>query len=449
MLSLRRRHLLIGLLVLLTLATNAFVAYWNITRLVYNERLVARTFQTEAQIERVVSLVKDIETGQRGFILTGNEIYLEPYARAKNQLTAALDDLQQTTNDPQQKRSLPQLRAEVAARLQSAQFSIRVRRIQGGRAAIRFIRLGADKEQMDAIRDRADIMKEREDELLAIRTGELSDSAQDAFRTFWIATGANILFLSFISGLLIQAARQNRKLERSIRDLERAEGLRDSMSQMLVHDLRTPLTTLLTPLQMLQMETLGPLDETQKEVVTMSAQSGMRLLNMVNGLLDISKMEAGELKLKHTQWNVEKLLKSACQEAKGSTDTSTATVSFDVPADLQINADHDLIERVVINLLGNALKFTPADGLVTLRACSLENAMRVEVQDTGEGIPEAAQQRIFDKFGQVETRKNGHKASTGLGLTFCKLAIESHGGHIGVQSQLGQGSIFWFELPRR
>lgn len=447
MFSFRRRHLLIGVLVLLTLFTNAFVAYWNIKRLVRNEQLVGQTFNSQVQIERIVSLAKDVETGQRGFLLTGDEAYLEPFRRAQPQLASTLSSLEQTTNDPQQLQILPRLKSRIASRLASARTAIELRRTGGARAATRFVRLGTDKREMDDIRALADKMKEREDELLTLRTGESSDSAQDAFRTFWIASGANVLFLGLISFLLLSAARQNGRLENTVRDLKRAEGLRDSLSQMLVHDLRTPLTTLLGPLQMLGEESLGPLDATQKELVDMSAQSGTRLLKMVNGLLDISKLEAGELNLARTHFPVAPMLKNARSQAKRESDTSTANVRIEAPDLLDVFADQDLIERVVINLLGNALKFTPPDSQILVRASQVENVVRIEVEDTGEGIPQKDLARIFDKFGQVETRAGGHKNSTGLGLTFCKLAVEAHGGTIGVSSEVGKGSVFWFEIP--
>ena len=447
MFSLRRRHLLIGVLILLTLATNAFVAYWNIARLIRNERLVSQTFDTETKIEVIVSLAKDIETGQRGFLLTGDEAYLEPFRRAQGPLGAVLSGLPSNVSDPQQKQNLPLLRSLIAARVASARYAIQLRRTGGERAAVRFVRQGSDKRQMDAIRVLADKMREREDELLTLRTGESTDSAQDAFRTFWIATGANILFLGLISALLLQAARQNRQLEHTIGDLKRAEGLRDSLSQMLVHDLRTPLTTLLVPLQMLESETLGPLEETQKEVVSMSAKSGARLLQMVNGLLDISKLEAGELKPSRTDFDVLETLQSAQNEARRGESSSMAAVGIEAPPGLSLHADRDLFERIVINLLGNALKFTPADGQISLRALLVENGVRVEVEDTGEGIPAEDLKRIFEKFGQVESRRGGMKNSTGLGLTFCKLAVEAHGGTIGVKSEMGMGSVFWFEIP--
>jgi len=109
--------------------------------------------------------------------------------------------------------------------------------------------------------------------------------------------------------------------------------------------------------------------------------------------------------------------------------------------------DAELLTRDVANLVGNALKFTPEEGAVTVRARSDGTGARVEVQDAGPGIPEEYRTRIFEKFGRVAARGEKRTLSTGLGLTFCKLAVEAHGCEIGVDSVLGQGSTFWFRLP--
>ncbi len=109
--------------------------------------------------------------------------------------------------------------------------------------------------------------------------------------------------------------------------------------------------------------------------------------------------------------------------------------------------DAEFMTRVVANLVGNALKFTPEEGTVVIRVRSDGEGARLEVQDSGPGIPPEYQARIFEKFGQVEPREGKHMLSTGLGLTFCKLIVEAHGGEIGVDSVLGQGSTFWFRIP--
>jgi signal transduction histidine kinase len=114
-----------------------------------------------------------------------------------------------------------------------------------------------------------------------------------------------------------------------------------------------------------------------------------------------------------------------------------------------LQADGDKMLRTLVNLLGNAIKFTPQRGTVTVEVQCHDDSLQFCVVDTGEGIPEEAFERIFEKFGQVESRKAGKQMSTGLGLTFCKMAVEAHGGRIRVESEMGQGSRFSFSVPLR
>lgn len=116
-------------------------------------------------------------------------------------------------------------------------------------------------------------------------------------------------------------------------------------------------------------------------------------------------------------------------------------------APVWVFCDPEVMSRVIANLVGNALKFTPATGRIRLTFDSTEAGVRAMVEDTGPGIPEGSRERIFEKFGQVEGQREGRNNSTGLGLTFCELAVEAHGGRIGVNSQAGKGSTFWFVLP--
>ena len=196
---------------------------------------------------------------------------------------------------------------------------------------------------------------------------------------------------------------------------------------------------------MLEAEMLGPLDESQREVVHISNRSGQRLLGMVNALLDVSKMEAGEFTIHRQTIEIAPLLARVIQIARPMEDDDSAQISARCEQKT-VEADPDLLERILINLLGNALKFTPRTGQITLSAEPTPNKTYFAVADNGPGIAPEFQSKIFDKFGQVENRQQGAKFSTGLGLTFCKLAVEAHGGQIGVNSEVGVGSEFWFEI---
>jgi PAS domain S-box-containing protein len=233
------------------------------------------------------------------------------------------------------------------------------------------------------------------------------------------------------------------------------EQLRDDLTHMIVHDLRTPLTSVLSGLQTLA---LTPLDASQGELLAIAVSGGETLLGLINDLLDVAKMESGTLALDYGPVRPAELAAEALRQVallareKGVTleDASDAGGEGEVP----VRADREKLLRTLVNLLGNAIKFTPPGGKVTLHAetdggevAGTACEARFSVTDTGEGIPEEALGRIFEKFGQVETRRSGRKMSTGLGLTFCRMAVEAHGGHIRVESEPGAGSTFSFTIP--
>ena len=240
--------------------------------------------------------------------------------------------------------------------------------------------------------------------------------------------------------------RYTAELAESYRKLQELERLRDDLTHMIVHDLRTPLTSLLSGLQTVPL--VGDLNGTQSEMLEIAVEGGQTLLGMINNLLDVEKMEQETVPLDRTLLTAAGLIERAVgQVAMLAQADGLALVQkalLDLPP---FPGDEDKLRRTLVNLLGNAVKFTPAGGAITAAAERGDGAMLFSVRDTGEGIPPQAFDRIFEKFGQVESRKAGRKMSTGLGLTFCKLAVEAHGGRIWVESRPGEGSAFFFTIP--
>lgn len=236
--------------------------------------------------------------------------------------------------------------------------------------------------------------------------------------------------------------------QENYRKLRELESLRESLTHMIVHDLRTPLTSLLSGMHTLDM--MGDLTADQQEFVGMAIQGGETLLSMINDLLDISKMEDGNMALQCVDLKPQTLCAAAvCQVEQLARERQHQLVVQCETSDQLVYGDEEKLRRTLVNLLGNALKFTPDGGVVTLTT-RFDDAKRhwlFTIADTGEGIPREAFQRIFEKFGQVEMRREGRKNSTGLGLTFCKMAVEAHGGRIWVESEIGKGSTFYFTLP--
>jgi signal transduction histidine kinase len=249
------------------------------------------------------------------------------------------------------------------------------------------------------------------------------------------------------ASIAISNARLFAELQERNRRLLEAERLRDDLTSMVVHDLRTPLTGVITALQTAR-EAGDP--ELSAEMEAMALENAQTLLRMVNDILDIARMEAGELKLERESVAPDQVIAAALAQVDPLAKAKRISVACETaPETPPVSADEDYLRRTLINLLGNALKFTGSGGRVCVRAGLNDAGMvRFAVEDTGEGIPPEMRQRIFDKFGQAETRMSGaRKVSTGLGLTFCKLAVEAHGGAIGVESEPGKGSTFWFTLP--
>lgn len=238
------------------------------------------------------------------------------------------------------------------------------------------------------------------------------------------------------------------QLQENYGRLQELEKLRDNLTHMIIHDLRTPLTSVIMGMQTL--EVTGDLNDDQREMLNIAVSGGETLLGMINDLLDVEKLESGTMQLDLAVLSPTELVDSAIVQVATLVESKQLSLLRHVAADLPtLRGDENKLRRTLVNLLGNAIKFTPSGGTITVETRQSEDAQSVvfDVKDTGEGIPPESFERIFEKFGQVESRQAGRMMSTGLGLTFCKLAVEAHGGHIGVESVIGEGSTFCFALP--
>ena len=241
----------------------------------------------------------------------------------------------------------------------------------------------------------------------------------------------------------LELQRQKQELRDNYEKLRELESLRDSLVHMIVHDIRNSLTGVSGFIELAS----GDQNSTGsvKEYLQRAMNSVQNLVEMISSLLDVSKMETGKMPLNLAECNLRDIAKDALEKIEHLKGTRRLFLN-NPESSFIVKADPALLARVVQNLLGNALKFTPENGEIRINIESDKGGVRFSVTDTGPGIPPEYHQKIFEKFGQVEIQADKHKYSTGLGLTFCKLVIETHGGIIDVDSEMGKGSTFWFVL---
>jgi signal transduction histidine kinase len=192
----------------------------------------------------------------------------------------------------------------------------------------------------------------------------------------------------------------------------------------------------------------GEINEEQKDFLKIIDASSQKLLGMINNILDVAKLETGKMKLALTDFDpketVERVVKIMEPQAVKS---GVKLLSQGLESVPQIRADSDLIERVIMNLVSNAIKFTPSEGRVDIIGQDLPDRIQITVADTGQGIPPDYLEKVFDKFQQAGMG-TGEKRGTGLGLTIAKYGVEAHLGKIWVESEMGKGSRFSFWLPK-
>ena len=245
----------------------------------------------------------------------------------------------------------------------------------------------------------------------------------------------------------LELRRKRRELQESYEALRRLETLRDSLVHMVVHDLRSPLAAISACLEVIKWDA----EEQHRRELAADVETGLHatrtIMRLVNSVLDVSKMEGTSMRLQIAPCDVAAVARESLDELASL--VGTRKFRGDWPDEpVMALVDRDVVARIMQNLLGNALKFTPPSGEVTMAVEANDDRVRVAVSDTGPGIPREYRERVFEKFGQVEAVSRGQKLSTGLGLTFCRMAVEAHGGRIGVDSETGRGSTFWFVLPR-
>jgi signal transduction histidine kinase/HAMP domain-containing protein len=251
------------------------------------------------------------------------------------------------------------------------------------------------------------------------------------------------------SVLAIQNARLFREIEDKGHQIEIASKHKSQFLANMSHELRTPLNAILGYTELIMDDIYGDVPEKIRDVLDRVQKSGHHLLSLINAVLDLSKIEAGQLTLSLSDYSIKELVYTAMTSVESLAAEKQLNMAAELAPDLPIGrGDERRIAQVLLNLLGNAMKFTDA-GEVTIHVTTADGDFLVAVADTGPGISDEDQAKIFEEFQQADSSSTKQKGGTGLGLAIAKRIVEMHGGRIWVESSLGKGSTFWFTLPVR
>lgn len=450
----------LALVVLVTVGVNAYLNLLNYRK---SADEVEHTLKVQNALENVLSHLKDAETAQRGYLLTNDQKYLQPYENGRKKINPGLQSLRKLTDDnPNQQRRLNTLEPLVAAKLGELEKTIALQKKKGVDATSPRIEIGEGKLLMDEIRQVVGEMKTEEKRLLDQRSIATQDRAQ---KTTLVVILGNLFALGLVSSATVALYRDgvrrqhveeqlrvfNEDLEKRVSDrtqeLETINRVKDEFLSVLSHELRTPLNAILGWAKLLRAGKLdGARAEQGLEVIERNAKSQAQL---IEDLLDISRIITGKLRLKVRPLSLVSVIEAALDTVRPAADARSIRIQTVLDSEAgPVSGDPDRLQQVVWNLLSNAIKFTPKGGRVQVRLERINSHIEIIVSDTGQGISPEFLPHIFDRFSQADGSTTRVHSGLGLGLAIARNIVELHGGTIHAESPgQGQGTTFIVNLP--
>lgn len=246
----------------------------------------------------------------------------------------------------------------------------------------------------------------------------------------------------------LELHRQKIELRENYKKLQELERYRDDMVHMIAHDMRSPLTGIIGSMELMRLKMQATLSEDNLKTLIQSITFSRMLNEMVSSFLDVSRLEDGNFPLNRQRADLGKIIQASLDSITGLLiNRKIVCPIFSDP--VFVYCDEEITRRILVNLIANALKYTPNDKEVHIEHEVCSSEVKISVIDQGSGIPAEFQEKIFEKFFQVDKENRKIHYSTGLGLTFCKKAVNAQGGEISVRSESQKGAIFTFSLPLR
>ena len=459
---------LMGLLILLIVG---IIAWQTNSKQIENSTLVAHTHQILSHAEGLLSAMTEAESNTRGYVISGNPAFLKPYQNIIEDIEFQHRELLVLTADNQdQQQLLFSVKPLIDQRISSLNTLMETRREMGLQFIQEHFVNGKGKQLQDQIHAQIDTLEYTEEKLLVLRTAETERASKQSRVAITLGTLCALLITvaSFIA-IRIDIARRtaaenalkiaNTKLALATERAQHADNSKSAFLATMSHELRTPLNSIIGFSGVLLQELAGPLNAEQKKQLGMVRDSSRHLLALVNDVLDISKVEAGQLRIQHQTFNVRDAIERSVALVTPLAGKKGLPIETHIGVDLgQVITDRRRFEQVLINLLNNAVKFTE-HGSIRLHADLLDNylapgmtaaqpAIRIQVIDTGIGIDQGNLAELFQPFRQIEDGLARQHEGTGLGLAISQRLLHLMGGQISVGSKKNEGSTFTIVIPR-
>ena len=414
---------------------------------------VLHTHEVMHKSQKLLSALQDAETGQRGYLLTLKDSYLEPYYKGKENALKVHNTLTRLTSDnSSQQLRLKEIRYFIDLKMAELEETVKLAKKGDTKGALQIINEDIGKEYMENIRKLISLMTDEENTLLTVRQNDLED-----------LRSSNIIYIKFIMGFLLavvmlflyQALKEKLKLKTVIADLEVAKEKADNAVKAkakflanMSHEIRTPMTGILG-----FVEQLAKYEEDPKRIKQFNIirNSGKTLLAIINDILDISKIESGKIEIESHPLNIHEVITETTdifsELIKSKNLTFTKYIDDQIPS--CVLGDQVRIKQIIFNLLGNAIKFTPSGGkvLIEIEYDDSFSFLHCAVIDTGIGIDKEKLEKIFTPFEQGDATTTRRFGGSGLGLAISSKLIGMMGGKLRVESNVGEGSKFYFHIP--